>query len=372
MPLDCEAMTEAFQGIYRGKKVLVTGHTGFKGAWLCEWLIKLGANVAGFSLDLVSTPSIFEVNELASRVRHFEGDVRKLESIQNAVKEFQPEIVFHLAAQSLVRKSYDEPVSTFDTNIMGTVNVLEAIRGCKSVQASVLVTTDKCYENTGSEFGYRETDHLGGKDPYSASKAAAEIVIHSYARSFLNSNNVRVASVRAGNVVGGGDWAEDRVIPDCIRAWSQGKPMQMRNPESVRPWQHVLEPLSGYLWLGAKLFQNDKSAVGEAFNFGPEVDQCKTVKEVVLEMNKHWKKEVPFETVSSDTKKAEATLLRLNCDKAYNRLQWKPVLDFSETFLMTTEWYQSYYDGQGEPVPLTQMQISQFEAIAKDKHAAWL
>lgn len=365
-------MTEAFQGIYRGKKVLVTGHTGFKGAWLCEWLIKLGAQVAGFSLDNVSYPSLFEVNGLATRLKHFEGDVRKLDSIQNAVNEFQPEIVFHLAAQSLVRKSYDEPVSTFDTNVMGTVNVLEAIRFCKSVQAAVLVTTDKCYENTGSEFGYRETDHLGGKDPYSASKAAAEIVIHSYARSFFNHADVKIASVRAGNVVGGGDWAEDRIIPDCIRAWSQGQPLQLRNPDSVRPWQHVLEPLSGYLLLGAKLLQGDQNAVGEAFNFGPEMEQCKTVKEVVLEMNKHWKRDVPYEVVPSDSKKAEALLLRLNCDKAYNRLQWKPVLNFADTFLMTTEWYQSYYDNQGEPVPLTQMQISQFEAIAKDHNASWL
>lgn len=360
---------ETFSGTYRGKKVLVTGHTGFKGAWLCEWLLKLGAQVSGLSLNLVSSPSLFQVNNLEKRMRHFEADVRDLAKVESILHEVQPEIIFHLAAQSLVRKSYDEPVTTFETNVMGTVNILEATRRCPSVEAVVIVTTDKCYLNSGSEFGFRETDPLGGKDPYSASKAAAEIVTQCYLQSF--SSQVRAASVRAGNVVGGGDWADDRIIPDCMRSWEKNEPAKIRNPESIRPWQHVLEPLSGYLWLGARLLAKDPKAVGEAFNFGPEKEQCKTVKEVVLEMNRHFKKEMPFETYLAEPEKQEAQLLMLNCDKAYRRLQWKPALGFAETFSMTAEWYLAYFTGHSESIPVTQMQISEYEAIAKEQNILW-
>ncbi len=362
---------EAFSGIYRGKKVLVTGHTGFKGAWLCEWLLKLGAKVAGYSLDQVSTPSLFEVNQLATRLKHFEGDIRDLKSLKSAMDSFQPEIVFHLAAQSLVRKSYDEPLSTFETNILGTVNLLEILRSTPTIKAGVFVTTDKCYENLGGETAFRETDALGGKDPYSASKAAMEMVVHSYHQSFFKNSSTHIASVRAGNVVGGGDWAVDRVIPDCMRAWAEQKPVSLRNPDYVRPWQNVLEPLSGYLAIGAELLTGNLNIVGEAFNLGPEIEHCKTVREVVTELNRHFKKAVPFEVAESDPQKTEAPLLRLNCDKAYEKLKWLPVLSFAETFSMTAEWYQAFYQGHSESIPVTQMQISEFEAIAQEKNLAW-
>ena len=242
-----------FCGLYAGKRVLVTGHTGFKGSWLCEWLLGLGAKVTGYSLSPPTQPALFEQLGLAGRLRHIIGDIRDLPGLSRALRKARPDFVFHLAAQPLVRDSYANPVETFAVNLMGTVHVLEALRSVRHPCAAVFITTDKCYENREWAYGYREDDPLGGSDPYSASKGAAELAISSYRRSFFGSHPVRIASARAGNVIGGGDWAVDRIVPDCMRALEKGKPIPVRNPKATRPWQHVLEPLSGYLWLGACL-----------------------------------------------------------------------------------------------------------------------
>jgi len=254
-----------FRGLYAGKKVFVTGHTGFKGSWLCEWLLGLGAEVTGYSLRPPTQPALFEQIALAGRLKHIIGDIRDLPGLSRALKEAQPEFVFHLAAQPIVRDSYISPVQTFEVNLMGTVHVLEALRSVSHPCAAVLVTTDKCYENKEWAYGYREDAPLGGHDPYSASKAAAEVAISSYRRSFFQSHPVSVASARAGNVIGGGDWAVDRIVPDCIRALEKKQPIPVRNPRATRPWQHVLEPLSGYLWLGACL--SAECGVREAKDF---------------------------------------------------------------------------------------------------------
>lgn len=338
---------------YRGRKVLVTGHTGFKGSWLCEWLLSLGAEVAGFSISIPTSPSHFEEIDLASRMKDYRGDIRDLEAFQNCLNDFRPSVVFHLAAQALVRDSYESPKETFDVNVGGTVNVLEAIRRVSFVEAAVIVTTDKCYQNKEWEFGYREIDPLGGKDPYSGSKGAAEIVFSSYAQSFFltGAHTTRVASARAGNVIGSGDWAKDRIVPDCVRAWNKEgagtKPnaVCIRSPRSTRPWQHVLEPLSGYLVLGAALLSNKTGELdginGESFNFGPGSDANRTVEELLIELKTTWS-QASWTVDETQTKgKSEAKLLKLVCDKAEARLKWKPTLNFSEGVEMTSLGYQS-------------------------------
>ena len=246
-----------FENIYHNRRVLVTGHTGFKGSWLSSWLLDLGATVAGFSANVPTEPSHFELLKLTDRIEHFEGDVRNKGSLQKAISKFCPEIVFHFAAQSLVRKSYEDPILTFETNSIGTLNLLECLRNQPSIKAAILITSDKCYENVEWLWGYRENDRLGGKDPYSASKACAELISKVYMESFFKNNGPNIATARAGNVIGGGDWAPDRIVPDCFRAWSNKKPTITRNPKATRPWQHVLEPLSGYLTLGQKLFSSE-------------------------------------------------------------------------------------------------------------------
>ena len=283
-----------FGHIYEGRRVFVTGHTGFKGSWLTAWLLQMGAEVAGFSDAVPTAPSHFDVIGLGGRIRDYRGDVRDRKALVEAMREFKPEIVFHLAAQALVRASYDNPADTIEVNAMGTLNVLEAVRVTPSVEAVVSITSDKAYRNDEWVWGYRETDHLGGYDPYSASKGCAEIIAHSYFKSFFGDpvNAPYCATTRAGNVIGGGDWAADRIVPDCARAWSEGREVEIRSPHATRPWQHVLEPLSGYLWLGAKLFAAHRDAVksgkgdgchegfrldGEAFNFGPSSDASHTV-----------------------------------------------------------------------------------------------
>ena len=287
-----------FGHIYEGRRVFVTGHTGFKGSWLTAWLLQMGAEVAGFSDAVPTAPSHFDVIGLGGRIRDYRGDVRDRKALIEAMREFKPEIVFHLAAQALVRASYENPADTIEVNAMGTLNVLEAVRVTPSVEAVVSITSDKAYRNDEWVWGYRETDHLGGYDPYSASKGCAEIIAHSYFKSFFGDpvNTPYCATTRAGNVIGGGDWAADRIVPDCARAWSEGREVEIRSPHATRPWQHVLEPLSGYLWLGAKLFAAHRDAVksgkgdgchegfrldGEAFNFGPSSDASHTVADVV-------------------------------------------------------------------------------------------
>ena len=246
-----------FENIYKGKRVLITGHTGFKGSWLCTWLLDLGATVAGFSVDIPTEPSHFEALGLSARIENFKGDVRNKSSLDEAMNKFRPDIVFHMAAQSLVRKSYEDPILTFETNSIGTLNLLDCLRDHPSVIAAILITSDKCYENVEWIWGYRENDRLGGKDPYSASKACAEIISKVYMETFFKEKGPSIATTRAGNVIGGGDWALDRIVPDCARAWSKGEKVEIRNPNATRPWQHVLEPLSGYLVLGQKLLQGN-------------------------------------------------------------------------------------------------------------------
>jgi CDP-glucose 4,6-dehydratase len=341
-----------FDNIYKGRRVLVTGHTGFKGSWITLWLLELGAKVCGFSDDIPTDPANFVIQGLEKRIVHVKGDIRNLNDVQKAFNRFRPEIVFHLAAQSLVRKSYDSPLQTFITNTTGTLNVLEAIRLSPDVKAGVIITSDKCYHNSEWTWGYRENDILGGDDPYSASKGCAELVIKSYNASYFSDSNKRVASTRAGNVIGGGDWAEDRIIPDLVRAWSDNKPVIIRNPDATRPWQHVFEPLSGYLWLGAKLMAGSSNlpdlsdSLGKyqgAFNFGPLSDSVYTVRSVLDSMARYlegssWKVE------NTGKFKKESSLLKLCCDKALHKLKWHSVLSFDETIEMTAKWYEAYYN----------------------------
>jgi CDP-glucose 4,6-dehydratase len=343
---------------YSGRKVFLTGHTGFKGSWLAEWLLGLGAELTGFSIDIPTNPSLFEELSLAKRLADHRGDVRDPGLLRKAMEAAQPSVVFHLAAQPLVRDSYDDPLGTFATNVMGTANLLEAVRGVNSVKAVVVVTTDKVYENTGKAVAFRESDPLGGHDPYSASKAAAEIVFSSYARSFLAGTTVKAASARAGNVIGGGDWARDRLVPDCARAWAKKEPVVLRNPASVRPWQLVLEPLHGYLLLGQRLLEKPAGVDGEAFNFGPPEELIRSARDLVSEMAKHWPGAGQEIRAANDGKK-EAAYLSLNAAKAQERLGWKPRLGFAETAAWTADWYRQ----AGNPealAALTREQIARF------------
>ena len=360
-----------FLNTYEGKKVLVIGHSGFKGSWLCSWLTQLGATVYGFSFDIPTQPSNFEVLGLRERISDIHGDIRDRKQLLNIMQDIKPEIVFHLAAQALVRKSYENAVETFETNALGTLNVLESIRTCTSVQAGVIITSDKCYRNVEWPWGYRETDTLGGEDPYSMSKGCAELIIYSYIQSFLH-NNPRIASARAGNVIGGGDWAQDRIVPDAVRCWSQGKPVVVRNPYATRPWQHVLEPLSGYLWLGAKLWHKDPKAIGEAFNFGPDAKINQTVEELLSTMAKHWQGvEWQVEKTENSSQK-ESKLLKLCCDKALNALRWRAILSFEDTVAMTTAWYNTYYISGGNVMAgLTSRQIQEYTEKAKAERLLW-
>jgi CDP-glucose 4,6-dehydratase len=345
---------------FEGRRVLVTGHTGFKGSWLCEWLLMLGADVFGFALEPPTEPSLFEDLGLAGRIaRHRIGDVRDLESLRTAVSEARPEVVFHLAAQPLVRLSYREPVATYATNVMGTVNLLEAVRSSDDVRAVVNVTSDKCYENGETGQAYRESDPLGGWDPYSSSKGCAELVTAAYRRSFFGEESpVRIASARAGNVIGGGDWAEDRIVPDCIRALVAGESIVVRNPDSVRPWQHVLEPLSGYLTLADRLLAGDVEMDG-AWNFGPAEQDTVRVRDVVEAIVEAWGSG-SWATVADGTRAPhEAGLLALDTTKARERLSWRARYDVSSAVRRTAEWYASRYAGV-DPAELTRRDIEDY------------
>jgi CDP-glucose 4,6-dehydratase len=361
-----------FKKIYKNRRVLVTGHTGFKGSWLCSWLLDLGSTIAGYSLSIPTQPSHFEALGLANHIQHYTGNICDKSSLQKVMDEFRPEIVFHLAAQSLVRKSYENPVSTFETNAIGTVNILDCLRNSPTVVAAVLITSDKCYENTEWLWGYRENDRLGGKDPYSASKACAEIISKSYMESFFKQGGPSIATTRAGNVIGGGDWALDRIVPDCTRAWSEKKPVVIRNPNSTRPWQHVLEPLSGYLALGQKLFQGDARVKNQAFNFGPQAQANQSVSELITEMTRFWSNaKLNFQQEIS-SEKPESTLLKLNCDKALQILEWRAILSFEDTIRMTGEWYQKFYkDGPSSISKTTRGQIKEYFERAVQSNLLW-
>mgnify|MGYP001156900696 FL=1 len=361
-----------FENIYHDRRVLVTGHTGFKGSWLSSWLLDLGATVAGFSTNIPTKPSHFEVLRLTDRIEHFEGDVRNKGSLQKAIDKFCPEIVFHFAAQSLVRKSYEDPALTFETNSIGTLNLLECLRNQPSIKAAVLITSDKCYENVEWLWGYRENDRLGGKDPYSASKACAELISRVYMESFFKNNGPNIATARAGNVIGGGDWASDRIVPDCVRAWSEKKPIITRNPKATRPWQHVLEPLSGYLTLGQKLFSGNSICKNQSFNFGPQEKINQSVGDLITEMTQYWPGAESKVQQDIDPSKSESTLLKLNCEKSSQFLQWRAVLDFSETVRMTGEWYQAFYnEKQTSIIETTSRQIQEYAEKATRSNRAW-
>lgn len=334
-----------FRNIYRGKRVFVTGHTGFKGSWLSLWLDRLGADVVGYSLDIPTQPSHFELLDL--KIQSITADVLDKQRLITTIEKHQPEIVFHLAAQSLVRRSYADPVATFETNVMGTVNILEACRRVRTVKAVVNVTSDKCYENQEVLTGYAEDDPMGGDDPYSASKGCAELVSHAYRRSFLDpakyrgSHSTLLATARAGNVVGGGDWAEDRLMPDIMKAASMGETVLIRNPRSVRPWQHVLESLSGYLHLGSRLLEG-RAECADCWNFGPASESSITVEGVVGRARGLWDA-VRYEIREDPEAVHETQFLTLDSTKARKRLGWKPVWNADTTFARTIGWYKQYY-----------------------------
>jgi CDP-glucose 4,6-dehydratase len=363
-----------FADIYQNKKVLITGHTGFKGTWLTTWLLKLGANVVGVSKDVPTRPSMFDILGLDKKIQHHISDIRDLSSLGQIILDEKPDFVFHLAAQAIVSTSYAEPVDTISSNVMGTTNVLEALRVSNHQCTAIIITSDKAYDNVEQVWGYKENDKMGGKDVYSGSKGAAELVIKSYYHSFFKSNesNVRLSVARAGNVIGGGDWAQDRIVVDCVEAWSAGESVEIRSPEATRPWQHVLEPLSGYLNLGQVLF-NDKSLSGEGLNFGPRAEQNHTVVELLKDLSEYWYFENTSDafTVTDNIPFHEAGLLKLNCDKSLALLKWQAALDYQDTIKFTSEWYYDYYKNSSDMMAKTIRQIGEYEIIAKSRLLKW-
>ena len=353
-----EDCTNSFLSIYKSKKVFLTGHTGFKGSWLALWLNSLGAEVLGYALEPNTKPSMFEELNIGEKIQSVYGNILDSKKLEKTMADFQPDIVFHLAAQPLVRLSYAEPVMTYETNVMGTLNVLEAARKCNSVKAFVNITTDKCYENKEINRGYREDEQMGGYDMYSSSKGCVEIMSSSYRRSFLlGDNGYAMATARAGNVIGGGDWALDRLIPDCVRSINNNISIEIRNPVAVRPWQHVLEPLSGYLLLGSKLLTEGKK-YAEGYNFGPNEDSVLTVADVAQRVTKvYGKGDV---VVGEKSPLHEAGLLMLNIEKAEKELGWVPTLTADEAITNTIEWYKHFYNNE-EMLDYTMNQIKEYE-----------
>lgn len=337
------------ESFFAGKRVFVTGHTGFKGSWLCLWLSKMGAQVTGFALEPPTKPSLFELARVTDEMESHIADVRDQERLKRAMLDAAPEIVFHLAAQALVRASYKFPVETFATNVMGTVHLLEAVRNCPSVRSVVNITTDKCYENREWIWGYRENDPVGGFDPYSNSKACSELVSAAYRSSFFNplhydEHRVALATARAGNVIGGGDWAEDRLIPDCIRSLLTGNKICIRHPNAIRPWQHVLEPLSGYLCLAQKLYEHGAD-YAEAWNFGPHDDDAKPVEWIVQRLCERWGENAGYE-IEAGEHPHEANYLKLDCSKARQKLGWEPRWPLNHAIEAIIEWTLAYKDNQ--------------------------
>ena len=351
-----------FSNIYQGRNVAVTGHTGFKGSWLVSWLNQLGANVFGYSLDPPSTPSHFELLNI-NMALDLRGDVRDLNTLKEFYEIAKPDIVFHLAAQSLVRPSYSNPVDTFSINVQGTANVLEGVRHTECVQAVIVVTSDKCYENYENNHRYKESDRLGGFDPYSASKACAEIVASSYQNSFKD--DLYIASVRAGNVIGGGDWAIDRLIPDVARNYQTSSTLKVRQPKAVRPWQHVLEPLSGYLLLGQLLLEKKHDYIG-SWNFGPLKGEVHSVEKILESISKHW--DIQYSLSNDYVGPHEAGLLMLDCEKAESLLKWSPVWSHSESIQNTAEWYKQFLNSN---LIITDMQLEEYLDAAKKRQAIW-
>lgn len=362
-----------FGNAYDGRRVLVTGHTGFKGSWLTTWLLKLGAEVVGISKDIPTLPAMFNELDLAGRIRHVQADIRDLGAMRALIAGEQPDFVFHLAAQAIVSTSYSDPVETMTTNVVGTLNILEALRTLDRPCVAVLITSDKCYDNVEWVWGYRETDGLGGKDVYSGSKGAAELVIKSYLHSFFQDGHpVRLAVGRAGNVIGGGDWAADRIVADCMRAWSAGRNVEIRSPQATRPWQHVLEPLSGYLELGQAVAQQSQLH-GAAFNFGPRAEQNRTVVDLLSDLGRHWgfvNSDQAYK-VTANIPFHEAGLLKLNCDKALFHLKWEPNLDYAETIRLVGDWYAAFYRGGADMYALTLEQVAVYERAGIERSRIW-
>ena len=365
-----------FETFYRGRSVFITGHTGFKGGWLTTWLKMLGARVAGFSLPPESSrPSLFDIAEVGQNMVSIFGDVRDCSALTEAFKAQKPEIVFHLAAQPLVRRSYIDPVETYSTNVMGTVHVLQAVKSCPSVRVAIIVTSDKCYDNCRAK-AYSESDAMGGHDPYSASKGAAELVTASYRKSFFppdhfEQHGVSLSSVRAGNVIGGGDWSKDRLIPDSILSLESGQPIVVRNPQSIRPWQHVLEPVAGYLWLAIRM-RDDPVGYAGAWNLGPRADDNETVRDIVDQVIEHWKSG-QWELASQEHEAPHEDMsLRLDSSKAANLLGWETALSVRESVHKTVEWYRAYYqdpnfDGYG----VTMQNIADYVRTAQQAGMRW-
>ena len=367
-------MGQLFNNIYKGKKVLLTGHTGFKGSWLTLWLKQLGAEVIGYSLEPPTNPSLFEILNLEKEIIHVIGDIRNEKRLKETFKKYKPDIVIHMAAQPLVRYSYMNPKETYETNVIGTLNVFEAVKETETVRVVINVTSDKCYENKEWVYGYRENDPMGGYDPYSSSKGCAELLTSAYRNSFFNpenygkTHNVALASVRAGNVIGGGDWAEDRLIPDCIRALSKKETIYIRNPHATRPWQHVLEPLSGYLWLGALMWQ-DPTKYSEGWNFGPNDEDILTVEEIVKDVIKIWGN--GEYVVNSDNRFHEAKLLKLDISKAHFYLKWKPVYNAKKSLVETVNWYKTYFSNPEKIYDFTINQLLSYIKEAENKGLIW-
>jgi len=363
-------MIRCFNDVYAGRRVLVTGNTGFKGSWLSLWLQTLGAEVSGIALAPKYENDHFQVARLSEKMQCQFIDVRNFSQIHKAIHEFEPDFIFHLAAQAIVGSSYNEPKETFDTNVMGTLNVLEALRDYSQSCVGVFITSDKCYRNIEQIWSYREGDILGGDDPYSSSKGCAELIINSYTKCFFNNTNTTIASTRAGNVIGGGDRSEFRLVPDCFKALAEGQPIVLRNPESTRPWQHVLDPLSGYLLLGEQLLSGD-SEFCSGWNFGPSLDETHTVQEVAEEILKYWGDgEIQTEAVEQFH---ESSLLQLDCTKARLMLGWEPTLTFEESIKFTTEWYKSNYDQpKNEMYSFGVQQIQRYQDLAIKRNLSWI
>jgi CDP-glucose 4,6-dehydratase len=359
--------------VFKNKTVLITGHTGFKGSWLSAWMVHLGAKVVGASIDIPSSPSNFRASLIENVIEDHRIDIRDTSAVKLLVKKIQPDFVFHLAAQALVRLSYENPIETISTNALGSANILDALRELNKKVVAIMITSDKAYDNVEWVWGYRETDKLGGRDPYSASKGMAELAIRTYVESFFNQpdSNVRVGITRAGNVIGGGDWALDRIVPDCMGAWSDGAVVDIRSPHATRPWQHVLEPLSGYIALAINLSESDSNH-GEAYNFGPSSDQSYSVSELINEMSKYWDKVKWNDVSKGEIHVHEAGLLKLNCDKALFDLDWHSALQFEETVKMTVDWYKYFY--QNKNVSMYDFTINQIENYvdhAQDLKIKW-
>ncbi|MBT5953195.1 CDP-glucose 4,6-dehydratase [bacterium] len=357
--------TGSFGNTFYNKRVLITGHTGFKGSWLTQWLLMLGAKVTGLSDKVPTNPSLFDVLNLKDSISDIRIDITNYSSVLDEINKAAPDIVFHLAAQSIVNIGFSDPLGTFMSNAVGTMNVLEAIRVGDKPKAVVLITSDKAYKNKEWVWGYRESDELGGDDPYSASKGCAELIIQSYVKSFFKDKKglPNIASARAGNVIGGGDWSDSRLIPDIIRSWKNNESLSIRSPESTRPWQHVLEPLRGYLELGQDLL-NDSENHGESFNFGPDARLIKSVSELLESFSSYFEN-IKWIEKASESKNIEHGLLKLCCDKALSRLDWLPILDFEATIKYTATWYLSYYKNPESIQKFTRDQIEQYNDMCE-------